>query len=136
MEQNTDSADLDMTLEESEHLAANAPKRPWEALFELEALQYRDGDETSCPEFGLCRVTKGYFATLDRAEAAMKELTGETDIFCFKIYELPKNRTADISLAGAHDGREYLYDRQGRLLDHTKCSAIREDYLIMSRTPH
>lgn len=65
---NTDIIDLNLSFEKFEHRAANVPKRPWEALFELEALQYLDEDEASYPEFGICRVTKGYFATLGRAD--------------------------------------------------------------------
>lgn len=127
MGQNTGIIDLNLTFEEFEHRAANVPKRPGESLFKLVVLQYLDEDEASYPEFSICRMTKGYFASLDRAEAAMKELTGDDGIYCFKIYELPMNRTVDIYSADVQNIREHLYDRRGNLLDHTTCSAMQED---------
>lgn len=133
MDKGIDLIDRELSFDEFGRLAANIPKRAGRtvhSLIEIDIID--DSDETLSvyPEFRISRCCKGIFSSMAKAEAALQSCVSnnETDIYCFKIYELPLDCPSDF---GSPDYpyciREYLYGPKGEMLEHTTCSSLNED---------
>lgn len=128
-----DLMDRELSFEEFEQLAANVPKRAGSSVFRLVEIDIpddSDGNKSMYPEFQISRCCKGVFSSLSNAEAGIHSCVSknESDIYCFKIYELPLDRLSDIGGMDSPDCiREYLYGANGEMLEHTVCSSLMAD---------
>ena len=127
----------DLSFEEFEELARNIPKRYEKTIFCLEEIDIIDEpDEIEYPEINIYRHIMGLFENKSLAEQGIAECIDKaeeekTDIYCFKIYELPLNKATNINtLTYLRCIREYLYDPNGLELDHTTCSSLDEDVFM------
>lgn len=126
-----------LTFEEFEHLAANIPKRRQKRIFKLIAgtLWHNSIDDriNMYPEYSYTMTTKGFFKTKEEAEKGFSECfewskRNSKIILFFKVFEMPLNRISFYGKEGNVNAvREYLYDETGREIEHTVCSAVKED---------
>ena len=124
----------DLSFEEFKELACNIPKRFTKTIFCLEEIDLRDDiEDIKYPEFDIYRHLMGFFETKQMAETGMKDCISKaqeekTDIYCFKLYELPLNQVTNLNnFPYICNIREYLYDSKGIEIDHTVCSSLDED---------
>lgn len=128
-----DLIDRKLSFKEFERLAVNIPKRPRVTVFSLFETDILDDPEempSMYPEFRISRCCKGLFSTLSNAEAAIQSFIQEkeSEIYCFKIYELPLDTLSNLGSLDFPDCiREYLYDSKGEMLEHTVCSSLNDD---------
>lgn len=133
MDKGIDLIDRELSFEEFGRLAANIPKRSVRtvhSLIEIDIIDDPDETLSLYPEFRISRCCKGIFSSMAKAEAALQSCVSnnETDIYCFKIYELPLDCTSDLgSLDYPACIREYLYGPEGGILEHTTCSSLNDD---------
>ena len=124
----------DFSFEEFEELARNIPKRSERTILCLEEIDIMDElDEIEYPEIKIYRHIMGLFESKYIAEQGIvncinKAQEEKTDIYCFKIYELPLNQVTNLNcFSYLRNIREYLYDSKGIEIDHTVCSSLDED---------
>ena len=134
MGKNQEIMGKNLSFEEFEELARNIPKRYEKTIFCLEEIDIIDEpDEIEYPEINIYRHIMGLFENKSLAEQGIADCIvmakeEKTDIYCFKIYELPLNQVTNINrLTYMRSIREYLYDPKGLELDHTTCSSLDED---------
>ena len=134
MGKNKEIMGKDLSFEEFEELARNIPKRYEKTIFCLEEIDIIDEpDEIEYPEINIYRHIMGLFenkalAEQGLADCIIKAQEEKTEIYCFKIYELPLNQLTNLnSFSYLRNMREYLYDSKGMEIDHTVCSSLDED---------
>lgn len=133
---NNELLEKDLTFEEFEKLALNVPKRQVKTIFCLEEIDLTDDPvemESMYPEFHIYRHIMGFFDSIETAKNSIKECISKakeknTEIYCFKLYELPLNYITNLrNPPYLNSIREYLYDSEGKALDQTTCSSLDED---------
>lgn len=136
MGKNEEIMKKDITFEEFENYARNVPRRDYITFFclvEIDVTTDREEREVMYPEFDIFRSIKGIFSDKEQAERGIQEciktaVECNTEIYCFKVYEVPLNHVTSIGTGNFFRSvREYLYDEKGNLLDYTTCSSLDED---------
>lgn len=134
MGRNIKLMEKELTFEEFMELAKNIPKRPGKTIFCLEEIDIRDDiDKIQYPEFHIERDIMGLFESREMAEGGITSCISNADeesrnIYGFKIYELPLDRITNLrNFSCLKSIREYLYDSNGKELDHSICSSLEED---------
>ena len=136
MGKNEEIMKKDLTFEDFEDYARNVPRRDYKTVFclvEIDVTTDREEKEVIYPEFDIFRSIKGIFSDKEQAERGIQEciknaVDWNTEIYCFKVYEVPLNHVTYIGTGKFFRSiREYLYDEKRNLLDFTTCSTLDED---------
>lgn len=136
MGKNEEIMKKDLSFEEFENYARNVPRRGYKTVFclvEIDVTTDSEEREVMYPEFEIFRSIKGIFSDKEQAETGIQEciktaVKCHTEIYCFKVYEVPLNHVTYIGTGTFFRAvREYLYDDKGHEIDYTTCSSLDED---------
>lgn len=136
MGKNVEIMNRNLTFEEFENYARNVPRRCYKTVFcliEIDVTTDREEREVMYPEFEIRQRMQGIFSDKEQAERGIQEciknaVEWNTEIYCFKVYEVPLNHVTYIGTGNFFKSvREYLYDEKCNLLDYTICSSLDED---------
>lgn len=124
-----------MTFEEFRELALNPPRRERETVFEVIEYEVRDlaGRRRShYPKFDVRHFCVGFGKSLEEAEAVMRKAIDakeewDDDVYCFHIKEFPIGEYMAFNWEG-YGVSWRLYDAEGRFMDTSYCSDLREDH--------
>lgn len=126
-----------MTYEDFKRLALNPPRRDEDTVFEVtmrEIAPLPDNRRNHYPKFPVTNRRIGFSRSLSGAEELIRtavldavKQSAEEDIYCFHVKEYPVD-VCDTMGCYNYGITWRLYDRTGKLMDHTWCSSMERDF--------